>query len=227
MAQPAEASAELWARVDRYIAEKLSPLDAALESALASSAAAGLPSIQVSTNQGKLLMLLARLVRAQRILEIGTLGGFSTIWLARGLNAAAGARVITLESEPRHADVARTNFARAGLSHLIELRLGPALESLPKLSADGPFDLIFIDADKPRIPRYVDWAVRLSRPGSVIVVDNVVREGRVTDAGDDDPSVQGVRQMFERLSSDGRVAATAVQTVGSKGYDGFAIAIVS
>lgn len=227
MAQPTEASAELWARVDRYIAEKLSPLDAALESALASSAAAGLPSIQVSTNQGKLLMLLARLVRAQRILEIGTLGGFSTIWLARGLNAAAGARVITLESEPRHADVARTNFARAGLSHLIELRLGPALESLPKLSADGPFDLIFIDADKPRIPRYVDWAVRLSRPGSVIVVDNVVREGRVTDAGDDDPSVQGVRQMFERLSSDGRVAATAVQTVGSKGYDGFAIAIVS
>jgi predicted O-methyltransferase YrrM len=218
---------EQWTAVDRYLTDLLVPPDPALEAALQASAAAGLPPINVSPNQGKLLHLLARLQGARTILEIGTLGGYSTIWLARAL--PAGGRLITLEAEPRYAGVARANIARAGLTDVVELRLGLALETLPQLAAEGrgPFDLIFIDADKPSIPEYFAWALKLSRRGSLIIVDNVVRKGAVIDAASDDPSVQGVRRFNELLAAERRVSATAIQTVGSKGYDGFAIALVT
>ena len=214
---------EQWSAVDQYIGDQLVESDDALDSALRDSAAAGLPQIQVSPNQGKLLSLLARMIGARNILEIGTLGGYSTIWLARALPKQGG-RLITLEYEPKHADVARKNLARAGLSNLVELRLGRAIETLPKLT--GPFDLIFIDADKPSTADYFDWAVKLSRAGSVIVVDNVVRKGGVIDPHSADANVQGVRRFYDALVRDKRVTATAMQTVGSKGYDGFAIALV-
>jgi predicted O-methyltransferase YrrM len=229
MATPTERvpiDPDLWTAVDRYITGLLAPHDSALESALAASAAAGLPDIQVSPNQGKFLNLLARLSSARAILELGTLGGYSTIWLARAL--PKDGRLVTLEADAKHAEVARANIARAGLAGIVELRLGPALETLPKLAAEerGPFDLTFIDADKPNIPEYFAWALKLSRRGSLIIVDNVVRDGAVIDATSDDPSVQGVRRFNELLAAESRVSATAIQTVGSKGYDGFAIALV-
>jgi predicted O-methyltransferase YrrM len=215
-----------WSAVDRYINGLLVPSDAALEAALEASIAAGLPAISVSPSQGKLLHLLARVMGARMILEIGTLGGYSTIWLARAL--AAGGHVITLESDPKHADVARANIARAGLADVVDVRLGLAVITLSQLSADGvgPFDLIFIDADKPSYPDYLRWALRLSHVGTLIIADNVVRNGEVIDAASSDPLVQGIRRFNELLAAEPRVSATAIQTVGSKGYDGLAIALV-
>ena len=217
---------EQWTRVDDYLAGTLELSDAVLEAALDASRAAGLPAISVSPAQGKLLHLLARAMGVRSILEIGTLGGYSTIWLARAL--PADGQLVTLELDPKHARVAQENFARAGVADIVELRLGAALETLPSLVADGrgPFDLIFVDADKPNIPAYFTWALQLSRPGSVIIVDNVVRGGAVADAASDDPNVQGVRRLNELLAAEPRVSATVVQTVGSKGYDGFALAVV-
>jgi predicted O-methyltransferase YrrM len=216
-------SQELWSAVDRYITDLLAPEDAALQAALEASAAAGLPAINVAPSEGKLLQILARLVGARRILEIGTLGGYSTIWLARAL--PADGRLITLEADPRHAEVARDNLARAGLAASVEVRLGKAIETLPAIAAEGhgPFDLVFIDADKPSNPDYFAWAMRLTRPGSLIIVDNVVREGKVVDPASADPSVQGVRRLNQLIAAEPRVSATAIQTVGSKGYDGMAI----
>ncbi|MHC5859374.1 O-methyltransferase [Nostoc sp.] len=217
---------EQWTAVDRYFTDLLVPSDPALDTALQTSAAAGLPPQNVSPNQGKLLLLLAQIQGARSILEIGTLGGYSTIWLARAL--PSDGRLITLEADPKHAEVARANIAHAGLSKLVDLRLGQALSTLPQIAADnqGPFDLIFIDADKASNPEYFAWALKLSRRGSLIIADNVVRNGAVIDAASSDPSVQGVRRFNELLASEPRVNATAIQTVGSKGYDGFAIAIV-
>jgi predicted O-methyltransferase YrrM len=215
-----------WTAVDRYINDLLVPSDAALEAALETSTAAGLPAISVSPSQGKLLQLLARVMGARMILEIGTLGGYSTIWLGRAL--PAGSRLITLESEPKHAEVARVNIARAGLSNVVDVRLGLAVDTLSQLSAErvGPFDLIFIDADKPGYPDYLRWALRLSRIGTLIIADNVVRKGAVIDAASTDPLVQGIRRFNELLAAEPRVSATEIQTVGSKGYDGLAIAVV-
>ena len=212
-----------WTEVDRYFSESLLPSDPVLNAALEASTAAGLPAISVSPNQGKFLQMLAEIVGARSILEIGTLGGYSSIWLARGL--PAGGRLITLEIDPKHAEVARRNVARAGLARVVEVRLGSALETLPQLSAEGrgPFDLIFIDADKQNIPTYFEWAVKLARPGSLIIVDNVVRDGAVVDADSSDPSVQGVRHFIEMVGARQDVGGTAIQTVGTKGYDGFAI----
>ncbi|MGH3438795.1 MAG: O-methyltransferase [Sciscionella sp.] len=216
-----------WTDVDNYLTGLLVPPDPMLDAALAASAAEGLPDIQVAPNQGKLLNLLARMAGARSILEIGTLGGYSTIWLARALRS--GGRLVTLEADPTHAEVARGNIARAGLSEIVDIRVGPALRTLPQLADDGlaPFDLFFIDADKPGNPDYVAWALRLSHPGSVIVIDNVVRGGAVADTDSDDASVLGVRRMNDLLASDPRLDATAIQTVGSKGYDGLAIAMVT
>jgi predicted O-methyltransferase YrrM len=218
---------DIWTAVDCYIAEMLVPEDAALKGAVEASKAAGLPEIQVTPNVGKLLHLLARAMGARNILEIGTLGGYSTIWLARAL--PHDGRLVTLEADPRHAEVARGNVARAGLAGVVELREGKALDTLPQLAAEGrgPFDLVFIDADKPSTPEYFAWALRLSRPGSLIVVDNVVREGAVIDPASGDTSVQGVRRFYDLLAAEPRVTATAIQTVGSKGYDGFAMALVT
>ncbi len=218
---------EQWTAVDRYITDLLVPPDPALDGALQTSAAAGLPSHNVSPNQGKLLLLLARSALARTILEIGTLGGYSTIWLARAL--PTDGRLITLEADPKHAEVARANIARAGLADVVELRLGRALDTLPQIAAEGrgPFDLIFIDADKPSNPDYFAWALKLSRRGSLIIADNVVRNGAVVDAASADPNVQGVRRFNELLAAEPRVSATAIQTVESIGYDGFAIALVT
>ncbi|HEY4047643.1 MAG TPA: O-methyltransferase [Acidobacteriaceae bacterium] len=220
-------SQELWTSVDRYIADSLNASDPVLDACLAAAAAANLPSINVSPPQGKLLFLLAQFIGARNMLEVGTLGGYSTIWLARAL--PTGGRVITLEADPNHAEVAAANFARAGLENRIELRLGPALQTLPKIAAEGrgPFDLIFIDADKPSIPQYLDWGLKLSRPGSAILVDNVVRDGALADSTNNDPSIQGVRRLHELLGAEPRVVATTIQTVGSKGYDGFTLARVT
>jgi predicted O-methyltransferase YrrM len=220
-------SQEQWTEVDRYLADLFVPPDSALDAALESSDAAGLPSINVSANQGKLLHLLARVRGARNILEIGTLGGYSTIWLGRAL--PADGHLITLEFDPKHAEVARANIARAGLSGVIEVRVGRALDTLPQLAAEGrgPFDLIFIDADKPGYPDYLPWALKLSRRGSLIIADNVVRKGAVADAASTDPNVQGVRRYNQMLAAEPRVSATAIQTVGSKGYDGFAMALVT
>jgi predicted O-methyltransferase YrrM len=215
-------SPDTWTAVDRYLTDLLMPPDPALAAALADSAAAGLPAINVSPPLGKLLHLLARIRGAKNILEIGTLGGYSTIWLARAL--PPGGRLVTLEFEPKHAAVARTNIDRAGLSDVVELRLGNALDTLPQLA--GPFDLVFIDADKPSTPAYFTWALKLSRPGSLIVVDNVVRSGGVADPKNEDANVRGVRKCLEMMAAEPRVTATAIQTVGGKGYDGFALAVV-
>ena len=215
-----------WTAVDDYIIRMLVQPDDALNAALHDSAAAGLPSINVSPNQGKLLHILARMQNATRIQEIGTLGGYSTIWLARAL--APGGRVITLEIDPKHAEVARANVARAGVADRVELRLGRALDTLPQIAADGrgPFDLVFIDADKPGNADYFQWALKLSRRGSVIVIDNVVRAGKVVDPESTDANVQGVRRLNDVMSVEPRIVATAMQTVGGKGYDGFAVAFV-
>jgi predicted O-methyltransferase YrrM len=215
-----------WTDVDTYFDKQLVEHDAALESALEVSAEAGLPRINVTPTQGKFLHLLARLQGARRILEIGTLGGYSTIWLARALPDEG--HLVTLEAVAKHAQIAEANIARAGLDDIVEIRLGPALETLPKLAEEGkgPFDLTFIDADKERNPEYFRWAIELSHPGSVIIVDNVVRQGSVTDETSTDADVKGVRRFFELLASEPRVTGTALQTVGSKGWDGFAIALV-
>jgi predicted O-methyltransferase YrrM len=215
-----------WTEVEQYFSTSLLPSDPTLTSALEDCAAAGLPAISVTSNDGKLLQILAQIVGARSILEIGTLGGYSTIWLARGLRA--GGRLITLEVDPKHAEVAERNISRAGLKEVVEVRIGNALETLPQLSAErrGPFDLIFIDADKQNIPAYFEWALKLSRAGSVIVVDNIVRKGAVIDADSSDPSIQGVRRFIELLGAESRASGTAIQTVGSKGYDGFAIVLV-
>jgi predicted O-methyltransferase YrrM len=219
-------SREKWTAVDEYLAETLVGADAALQAALADSAAAGMPAINVTPNQGKLLHLLARAQGAKSILEVGTLGGYSTIWLARAL--PPGGRLVTLECESKYAAVAQANLARAGLADVVDLRLGRALDTLPKIAADGrgPFDFIFIDADKPSNPEYFRWALRLARRGSLIIVDNVIRDGAVVDAGSTDPSVQGVRRLHELIAAEPRVSATAIQTVGAKGYDGFTVALV-
>jgi predicted O-methyltransferase YrrM len=217
---------DVWTAVDRYITDLLVPADPALDGALAASEAAGLPRIAVSPPQGKLLHVLARAQGARNILEIGTLGGYSTIWLARAL--PTGGRVITLEADPRHAEIARANFRHARLDHVIDLRLGMALDTLPLLATEGiaPFDLIFIDADKENIADYFSWSLRLAEPGSTIIVDNVVRNGAVIDPASTDSMVKGVRHFNQVLAAEPRVCATAIQTVGSKGYDGFAIAYV-
>ncbi|MFJ9208637.1 O-methyltransferase [Streptomyces sp. NPDC102264] len=219
-------SQEQWNAVERYFTDQLVPADEALSAALAASDAAGLPAINVAPNEGKLLHLLARLQGARRILEIGTLGGYSTIWLARAL--PEDGKLISLEYDPAHAEVARANLAHAGLDKITEVRTGPALESLPVLAAEdaGPFDLVFIDADKKNNPHYVEWALKLTRPGSVIIVDNVVRNGAVADADSTDAAVLGTRRAIELMAEHPRLSATAVQTVGSKGYDGFALARV-
>ncbi|HEX6394942.1 MAG TPA: O-methyltransferase [Acidimicrobiales bacterium] len=219
-------SEELWAKVDDYLNRTVVQPDDALEAALRSTAAAGMPPIAVSAPQGKLLALMATMVGATRILEIGTLGAYSTIWMARALPPSG--RLISLELDPRHAEVARKNIAAAGLDHVAEVRIGAALDTLPKLEEEGaaPFDLSFVDADKVNIPAYFDWCVRLSRPGAVIVVDNVIRNGAVANSGSEDPAVRGVRSLNELLSRDARVSATTIQTVGSKGYDGFTVALV-
>jgi len=221
-----ERNDERWVAVDRYIAETLIGHDPALDAAVEASDAAGLPQIAVAPNQGKLLHMLAVIRGARRILEIGTLGGYSTIWLARAL--PPGGRLITLEADEKHARVARANIDRAGLGADVEVRLGPALETLPRLEAEGagPFDLTFIDADKPNIPAYFEWALKLAAPGALIIVDNVIREGAVADASSTDPSVLGVRRLNEMLRDEPRVTATTIQTVGSKGYDGLTIALV-
>ena len=215
---------EQWSEVDRYFGDRLIPADAALDEALRASSDAGLPPIHVSPAQGKLLHLLALSCGAKRILEIGTLGGYSTIWLARAVDGKPGGKVITLENSAKHAEVARANFARAGLSDVIDLRLGRAMDSLPKL--ERGFDLTFIDADKPSTADYFIWAVKLSRPGALIIVDNVVRKGAVLDAASEDANVQGIRRFTELLSAEPRVSATAIQMVGLKGYDGFVLGVV-
>jgi len=217
----------IWTEVDNYLTETLIPADPILEAALAANAAAGLPSIDVSPTQGKWLHLLAKIKGATRILEIGTLGGYSTIWLARAL--PPGGRLITLEFNPRHAAVAEQNIARAGLSHLVEIRIGAAADSLAQLHTEDPtpFDLIFIDADKPNNPAYLEWALKFSRKGTLIVIDNVIRDGKIADPTSTEPAITGTRTMFEMLAANPRLQGTALQTVGSKGYDGFAIALVT
>src|SRR5208282_5864935 len=215
-----------WGAVDAYFTRTIDWQDGVLESALAANAAAGLPQIDVSPPHGKLLYLLARAAGAVTALEIGALGGYSTIWIARAL--PPDGRLVTLEADETHATVARRNVARAGLSEKVEVRLGAALDLLPKIEAEGlgPFDFVFIDADKSNNANYLTWAVRLSRPGTVIVVDNVVREGAIVDAAASDPGTVGLRRMFEMMAREPRLKATAIQTVGSKGWDGFVLAIV-
>jgi len=211
--------ADLWSAVDDYIASTLVASDATLDAALAASEAAGLPAIQVSAAQGKFLSLLAKISNARSILEVGTLGGYSTIWLARALPPQG--RLVTLEADAKHAEVARANVARAGFASLVDIRVGLALDLFPSVA--GPFDLSFLDADKINNANYFDWALRLSHVGSVIVVDNVVREGKVLEASSTDPGVVGVRRLNERIMREPRVSATTIQTVGSKGYDGFTL----
>jgi predicted O-methyltransferase YrrM len=218
---------ERWAAVDNYFGDLMIGEDPVLDAALAASDAAGLPPIAVSPTLGKLLHLLARATGARRILEVGTLGGYSTIWLGRAL--PVGGRLISLEAVDKHAEVARSNVAAAGLSEVVDIRVGPALEALPKLAAEqgDPFDLIFIDADKENNVAYFDWAIRLARPGSMIIVDNVVRDGKVLDANNPDSRVQGSRQFAELVGAQNRASATTLQMVGVKGWDGFTLAVVN
>lgn len=219
-------SIKTWASVDDYIVDALFEADPALDAVLAANNDQGLPAIDVSPAQGKLLSLLARMQGANKVLEIGTLGGYSTIWIARAL--PMDGKVVTLELDTHHASVARSNFERAGVSDRVELRVGPALQSLAALGAEnaGPFDFIFIDADKPNNPHYLSWAMRLSRPGTVIVCDNVIRDGAVVNEDGGDANVEGARAAFSFIGSNKRLEGTAIQAVGAKGYDGFAIAIV-
>jgi predicted O-methyltransferase YrrM len=217
---------ETWTAVDEYVSGLVAPHDDALDAAIAASAEAGLPSIQVSPPQGKLLGLLARSIGARTILEFGTLGGYSTIWLGRAL--PDDGRLVTLEADPAYADVASANIERAGLGDLVEVRVGPALETLPLLEQEGagPFDLVFIDADKAHTPEYYAWSLERTRAGGLIVADNVVRDGALVDPETDDPTISAQRRFHEMLAAEPRVEATTIQTVGGKGYDGFAIALV-
>ena len=222
---------EAWTAVDAWFAARLAPADPQLEAVLAANARAGLPPHDVSPLQGRFLALLVRLTRAKRVLEIGTLGGYSTICMARALEPDG--RIVTLEADPRHAETALANLAACGLGHMVDLRVGRALHLLPSLADAGanrpaadPFDLVFIDADKPSNPDYLGWALRLTRPGALIVADNVVRDGAVTDAESGDPRVQGVRRFTDRVAADPRLMATTLQTVGAKGWDGFLMALV-
>jgi predicted O-methyltransferase YrrM len=220
-------TSDQWSQVDQYLAGLFAPPDPVLEQALQAAEAAGMPAINVSPVQGKLLYLLARAVRAQRILEIGTLAAFSTIWLARGLEP--GGRLVSLEINPEHAAVARANLARAGLSESVEVRLGSALDSLSELATSNeatPFDLVFVDADKPSTPDYVTWAIQHTRPGGLIVVDNIIRGGQVSDPATTDENARGMQVALELLARDPRVLGAALQTVGTKGWDGLAIAVV-
>ena len=218
---------DLWSAIDAYINSYAVPRDDALDAALERGIDAGLPQISVAPNQGKLLYLLARLQGARNILEIGTLAAYSTIWLARAL--PPDGRIVTLEFDPKHAEVAQANLVRAGFKHMAEVRIGDALKTLPGVERDGlgPFDLVFIDADKKSIPDYFEWSLRLTRPGSLIIVDNVVREGAVLNADTDDAAVLGVRRFNEILMDEPRVSATTIQTVGSKGHDGLTFALVN
>jgi predicted O-methyltransferase YrrM len=221
------AAEKLWSDVDRYIAEHLiGDADPIFEAVLRANAAGGLPAIDVSPLQGKFLNLLVRISGARRILEFGTLGGYSSIWMAKGL--PAGGKLISLEFSEKHAEVARENIARAGLLETVEIRTGAALDLAPRLAEEGqpPFDFVFIDADKPNNPAYLDWAVKLSRPGAIVILDNVVRDGRVVDAASTDPSIIGTRAAFELLRDNARIDVTALQTVGLKGYDGFILGVV-
>ena len=218
---------ETWNTVDEYFCERLIPADPILTATLQDSDAGELPPHNVAPNQGKFLHLLAKLQGARSILEFGTLGGYSTIWLARAL--PAGGRLISLEFNPHNAAVAKANIERAGLSHLVDIRVGKALDILPQLEAEGlaPFDLIFIDADKPNNPHYLEWSLKLSRPGTLIIGDNVVRNGAVADPASADANVIGVRSFMDMMANNPRLSATALQTVGSKGYDGFSMALVT
>jgi predicted O-methyltransferase YrrM len=218
---------KLWAKVDRYIVDKLLPDDPAMAAIIVANAEGGLPAIDVSAAQGRFLELMVRITGARKILEIGTLGGYSTTWMARAL--PEGGKIVTLEYAPSHAEVAKANFSRAAVAERIEVRVGPALDSLPGVESDGlgPFDLVFIDADKPNNPHYLDWAVKLSRPGTVIILDNVVRDGGVIEKKSEDAGIKGTRAAFDLIGSHSRLTATALQTVGAKGYDGFAIAVVA
>ncbi|MFD0254212.1 O-methyltransferase [Streptomyces sp. NPDC127113] len=220
------SESQLWEDVDAYFSSHLTPDDPALEAALWESEAARLPAVNVTATQGKLLQLLAQIQGARTILEIGTLGGYSTIWMARAL--PADGRLVTLEYSARHAEVATRNLARAGLDALVDVRVGPALESLPKLADENPapFDLVFIDADKGNNPHYLEWALKLTSTGSLVVIDNVVREGRVADPDDTADDVRGTRAAIELIGAHPRLSGTAIQTVGGKGYDGFALARV-
>jgi predicted O-methyltransferase YrrM len=220
------ADPQTWAAVHDYVSDRLSPHDEALERAIAGAVEAGLPAIQVSPPQGKLLALLARSIGARTVLEFGTLGGYSTIWIGRAL--PGDGRVITLEFDPSYADVARANIERAGLADRVEVRVGAALETLPLLEAEGvgPFDLVFIDADKVNTPAYFSWSLERTRPGGLIVADNVVRGGALVDESDTDPAIEAQRRFHEMLAAEPRVEATTIQTVGGKGYDGFSIALV-
>ncbi|MEC0178049.1 O-methyltransferase [Paenibacillus favisporus] len=216
----------VWEQVDEYIVDRLCPNDRVLDEVIVANRKADLPEIDVTANQGKFLQLLVQIKGAKRILEIGTLGAYSTIWMARGLSE--GGRIITLELSSHHAEVAKKNIARAGLEQTIEVRTGDALEQLAQMEKEGvePFDFIFIDADKPNNPNYLRWALHFSRPGTVIVGDNVIRNGEIADRHSTDPRVQGVRTFYDMLSGHPNISATALQTVGSKGYDGFMIGIV-
>jgi predicted O-methyltransferase YrrM len=220
-------SQKQWTAVDDYLTQLFVPSDSVLNAALQTSNEAGLPPINVSPTQGKLLYIIARVCQARSILEIGTLGGYSTIWLARAL--PKGGRLVTLELNSKHAEVARANIERANLSDIVEVRVGEALTTLPQLSAENsaPFDLVFIDADKQNAPAYFEWSLKLTRCGGLIITDNVIRNGAVIDAASDDINVQGVRELNASLAAEPRVTATAIQTVGSKGYDGFAIALIT
>ena len=214
-----------WIQLDKYLTDLFVPVDPLMDETLRSSDAAGLPQIAVSANQGKLLMILAKACGAKNILEIGTLGGYSTIWLGRAL--PADGKLVSLEYSPKHADVARANIARAGLAKTAEVRVGPALDSLPKLAAEGfKFDFIFIDADKPGYCDYLDWSLKLSRPGTLIIADNVVRDGAVADPHSKDEMVKGIQRFNKKLAAEPRLSASAIQVVGSKGYDGLAFAVV-
>ena len=217
---------DVWTKVDTYFADLLTPADKALDAALAANRKADLPAIDVTQLQGKFLELLVRITGARRVLELGTLGGYSTIWLARAL--PMDGHVISLELDPKHATVARENLRNAGLLERVDLRVGPAADELRKIAASnaGPFDLIFIDADKASYPEYLEWSLKLSCPGTVIVADNVVRDGKVIQPDNPDPNIQGVRRFAELVANEPRLAATVLQTVGAKGYDGFALAVV-
>jgi len=218
---------DVWESVEQYLDKVLVMQDSALQDSLASAEAAKLPAIQVSAGQGKMLHLMARILGARNILEIGTLAGYSTIWMARAL--PEGGRIITLEADPKHADVALKNFARAGVETKVELRLGKALDTLPQIAAEGrgPFDMFFIDANKSNMPEYFEWSLKLARTGSIIIADNVVREGAVLDASSKDADIQGIRRFLEMVGKEKRVSGTALQTVSTKNYDGFALVLVT